>query len=322
MKIEEIEIKRTAALAPMASVADRAFREICREFGACMVTGELVSAKGISYQSTKSEELLMVHDSERPMAAQLFGDDPKIMAYAAKKAMEYHPDFIDINMGCPVPKVVNNNSGSALMKDPALAGQIVCAVAEAVSVPVTVKIRKGWDDSSINAVEIAQIAEQNGAKAITVHGRTKVQMYTGKADWSIIREVKQSVSVPVIGNGDVVSAESAKAMYDETGCDLIMVGRGSYGNPWLFSQIEAYLERGDLLPLPSLQERMEVMYRHAERICRYKGEPHGMREARKHAAWYVKGLHGAAQLRRMCGSLKTLDDLKEVIAVVKEENPF
>lgn len=320
IKIGKTTIRQTASLAPMASVADRAYRELCRRYGAAMVTGEMVSAKGLYYSAKKSEELLMVTEGERPMAVQLFGDDPEIMALAAKKAAEYGPDFIDINMGCPVPKVVNNNSGSALMKQPELVGRIVDAVASAVDLPVTVKIRKGWDDRQVNAVEIARIAEQNGAAAVTVHGRTRQQMYQPFADWDIIREVKQAVSVPVIGNGDVDSAEKAKALYEKTGCDLVMVGRASYGNPWLFREIEHYLTTGEQLPPPTLEEKMRVMREHVETICEYKGLDVGIREARKHAAWYLKGLRGAADLRRQCGMLSSLDDLNRIIDTVLSEN--
>lgn len=320
IKIGKVTIKQSASLAPMASVADRAYRELCRSYGAAMVTGEMVSAKGLYYSGKKSEELLQVTKEERPMAVQLFGDDPEIMALAAKKAMAYEPDIIDINMGCPVPKVVNNNSGSALMKQPELAGRIIDAVARAVTVPVTVKIRKGWDDQHVNAVEIAQIAEQNGAAAITIHGRTRQQMYLPWADWEIIREVKQAVSIPVIGNGDVDSAKKAKELYEKTGCDLVMVGRGSYGNPWLFREIEHYLATGELLPPPSLEERMKVLKKHVQMICQYKGEKVGIREARKHAAWYLKGLRGAADLRRRCGIMTSFDDLEQIIHTVMEEN--
>lgn len=320
IRIGKVTVKQTASLAPMASVADRAYRELCRKYGAAMVTGEMVSAKGLYYSTKKSEELLLVTEGERPMAVQLFGDDPQIMALAAKKATEYGPDFIDINMGCPVPKVVNNNSGSALMRQPELVGRIINAVASAVDLPVTVKIRKGWDDRQVNAVEIAKIAEQNGAAAIAVHGRTRQQMYQPSADWEIIREVKQAVSVPVIGNGDVDSAEKARELYEKAGCDLVMVGRASYGNPWLFQEIEHYLATGILLPPPSLEEKMRVLRAHVEMICRYKGMDTGLREARKHAAWYLKGLRGAADLRRRCGMLSSFDDLDRIIDTVMKEN--
>lgn len=309
MRIGTVEIKRTAALAPMAGVADRAMREICKEFGAAYVVGELTSSKGMMYSDKKTAALLQVADTERPMAVQLFGSEPEVMALAAQKAMAYHPDIIDINMGCPAPKVAGNGGGAALMKNPKLAGEIVKAVCRAVPVPVTCKFRKGWDEDSVNAVEFAQICEENGASALTIHGRTRRQMYAPSADWDIIRRVKEAVSVPVIGNGDVTDAESALAMYRQTGCDLVMVGRAAYGNPWIFRQIEAYLTQGILLPGPQLEERLCVMRRHITLLCRYKGEYTGMREARKHISWYVKGLRGAASLRVMAGKVSSLSDL-------------
>lgn len=310
MKIGGVQIEQTAALAPMASVSDRAYRETCKQFGAAYVVGEMVSAKGLHYSDRKSEELLSVSAQERPMAVQLFGDDPGYMAEAVHKALRYEPDLIDINMGCPVPKVAGNGCGSALMKNPVLAGEIVRAAADASRVPVTVKFRKGWDDSSVNAVEFAKRMEQSGAAAVTVHGRTRQQMYQGEADWEIIRQVKGAVSIPVIGNGDVVSPESAKAMYDQTGVDLVMVARGSYGRPWLFGQIRDYLETGRYEPDPPFARQMEIMLEHARLICAYKGEFIGMKEARKHAAWYLKGIHGAARFRKECGMLDTFADLE------------
>lgn len=312
IKIGGVQIERTAALAPMASVSDRAYRETCKRFGAAYVVGEMVSAKGLHYSDRKSEELLSVGGAERPMAVQLFGDDPAFMAEAVRKALRYKPDIIDINMGCPVPKVAGNGSGSALMKNPELAGEIVRAAADASDVPVTVKFRKGWDDSSVNAVEFARRMEANGAAAVTVHGRTRQQMYQGEADWEIIRRVKQAVKIPVIGNGDVVSPESAKAMYDRTGVDLVMVARGSYGRPWLFSQIRDYLTTGSYQPDPSFEEQMNIMLGHARLICAYKGEFIGMKEARKHAAWYLKGIHGAAHFRKECGMLDSYADLERL----------
>ncbi len=311
---------QTASLAPMASVADRTFRTLCRSYGASMVTGEMASAKGMVYSDRKTAELLEVTDAERPMAVQLFGDDPYFMALAAEKAMRYKPDFIDINMGCPVPKVVANNSGSALMKSPKRAGEILRTVANAVSVPVTAKIRVGWDQESRNAVEMAKILEQNGAAAIAVHGRTRQQMYTPPVDLTTIREVKQAVSVPVIGNGDIETPEDAKRMYEFTGCDLVMVGRGSYGRPWIFKQIQEYLETGHYSSDPSLEERMIILKGHITALCAHKGEKIGMRQARHHAAWYLKGLHGAAAFRKACGELSTLSDLDLLIEQVLKEN--
>ncbi len=312
MKIGNVEIKGFAALAPMAGVADRAFRELCVEFGAAYVVGEMVSAKGITYNNDKSLELLEMSDKERPAAIQLFGYEPDVMAKAAEISMKYKPDIIDINMGCPAPKIASNHSGAALMKEPDLCGEIVKAVSKAVDIPVTVKIRKGWDDNSVNAVEIAKICEQAGASAVTVHGRTRQQQYMPPADWDIIKKVKQAVKIPVIGNGDVTSAELAAKMFEQTDCDLIMIGRGALGNPFIFQEI-AMLLGHDRPTFPvSNEERISVLLRHIEKLCEYKGEYIGMKEARKHAAWYFKGIHGAASLRKRAGTLNTLDDLIEL----------
>ena len=309
MKIGNVEIVGYASLAPMAGVTDRAFRELCVDFGASMVTGEMVSAKGLVYNSEKSRELLILSEKERPAAVQLFGNEPETMAQAARIAMEYSPDIIDINMGCPAPKIAMNGCGSALMKDPQLCGRIVRAVRDAVPVPVTVKIRKGWDKNSVNAVEVAMICEASGANAVTVHGRTREQQYMPSADWDIIKQVKKAVRIPVIGNGDVTSAELAAEMLEQTGCDMVTIGRGALGNPWIFREISMLLGH-DRPSMPvSSAERISVLLRHVSRMCEYKGEFSAMREARKHAAWYFKGVKGAAALRKRAVELETFEDL-------------
>ncbi|MGN0618061.1 MAG: tRNA dihydrouridine synthase DusB [Ruminiclostridium sp.] len=311
--IGNVKIRKTATLAPMAGVADRAFRMVAKEFGAAYLVGEMASCKGLVYSDRKTAELLTVTENERPMAIQLFGSEPEFVAPAVEIAQRFSPDIIDINCGCPVPKVAGNGAGSALMKNPKLFGEIVSAAVKAAKVPVTVKIRKGWDEGSVNAVEIAKIAEECGASAVAVHGRTKNQMYNGKADWDIIAQVKQTVKIPVIGNGDVDSPESCEKMYKYTGCDLVMIGRAACGNPWLFRDIENYFSgKKPELP-PDTAERMRVMGRHIKMLVEYKGEVIGMKEARMQTGWYLKGMPGAAKFRAQCGALSTLDDLKRLI---------
>ena len=312
MKLGNTEIKGKAVLAPMAGVTDRAFRELCMGFGAAYCTSEMVSAKGLIMSDRKTAALLEISEAERPMALQLFGYEPDIMAEAAKIAAEHSPAAIDINMGCPAPKIAGNHSGSALMKDPALCGRIVEAVVKAVGLPVTVKIREGWDEGSVNAVEVAKICEAAGASMIAVHGRTREQMYAPPADWEIIAAVKNAVSIPVIGNGDIYSAKDAMNMMEQTGCDLVMVGRGALGNPWIFREINSQYDLERPVSPPGIFERMTVMNRHIEKLCQYKGENVGMREARKHTAWYMRGIKGAAKLRVMCGELRQLSDMREL----------
>ncbi|MFZ2888229.1 MAG: tRNA dihydrouridine synthase DusB, partial [Ruminococcus bromii] len=300
-------------LAPMAGVSDRAYRELCVRFGAAYCVSEMVSSKALSFNSKKSEELMEISDLERPCGIQIFGDDPKCMADAAKHALENKPDIIDINMGCPAPKISSNGSGSALMKNPRLCGEIVKAVTAVTDIPVTVKIRKGWDDDSVNAVEVAKICESAGAAAITVHGRTRQQYYKPPVDYDIIKAVRESVSVPVIANGDIDSAERAKEVMDITGCDLVMIGRATLGNPWIFSQINAYLENPNVkIHTPDLEERLGVMIEHIGKMVEYKGEHMAMLQARKLVVGYFKGMKGAAALRNEAGKIKTLDDLYEL----------
>ena len=317
MKIKNVEIKGYAGAAPMAGEGDRAFRIISRSFGAAYTVSEMVSAKGIAYNSKKSASLMELDEDEHPSAVQIFGDDPETMANAAEFALRYRPDIIDINMGCPVPKVANNGGGSALMKDPALCGEIVRAVKSKVNIPVSVKIRKGFDEEHVNAPEVAQICEFNGADAVTVHGRTREQYFKGECDLDIIRKVKESVGIPVIGNGDVTDALSAERMYDHTGCDYILIGRGALGNPWVFREINEYFERGHIPSRPDVSEILTVLKKHAELLTKFKGEYIGMREIRKHAAFYLKGFRNAAFLRREVFSMNTLDDLYILIEKVR-----
>lgn len=321
MQIGTLTIDGKAVLAPMAGVTDKPYREVCRRFGAAYVITEMVSAKALQFQDKRSAELMTLSEQEHPAAIQIFGCEPAVMAQAAKKAAAFSPDAIDINMGCPAPKIVNSGSGSALLKQPKLCGEIVAAVKEAVDLPVTVKLRKGWSRDAVNVVEVAQICEEAGVDAICVHGRTRDEMYTPPADWDIIRQVKAAVSVPVIGNGDVYSAQDAARMLEETRCDLVMVGRGALGNPWIFSQINAYTQNScTLLPPPVLSARMLVMLEHIKSLCDCKGEYIGMREARKHVGWYVKGLRGAAEFRRRGGYLETYAQLVQLVGEIMETN--
>ena len=319
MNIGNLELKHIAFLAPMAGIADRAFRELCVQYGAAYTVTEMVSSKGLTMGDRKSGELLTI-GNERPCAAQIFGDNPEIMAQAAVKCLAYGPDAIDINMGCPAPKVAMNGGGASLMKNPKLAYDIVRAVSAAVELPVTVKIRKGWDSESINAVEMAVLCEEAGAAAVAVHGRTREEMYSGKADYDIIRQVKQAVAIPVIGNGDVTDEQSAAILLESTGCDALMIGRGALGNPWVFSKINAYLDECRVLPDPTVTQKMVTMLKHIEKIIEYKGEYTAMREARHHAAYYTKGMRGGAALRREIATFEYFEQLQELAFNIVKEN--
>ena len=312
MNIGNVSIKGNVALAPMAGVTDQAFRQICSKFGVAFFTSEMISAKGLLYNNTKTLSLLSFSIDERPFSVQLFGNNPEDFKSAVKIIEPFNPDIIDINMGCPAPKIVNNNSGSALMKAPQLCGEIVYAAKSASKIPVTVKIRTGWDDNSINATQVASICEQAGADAITIHGRTREQMYSGDANLDIIKDVKNCVKIPVIGNGDIISAQSAQKMFDYTGCDLVTVGRGALGNPWIFSQINTWISDGKILPSPIIQERLSVMMEHVNKICEYKGENIGIKEARKHVAWYMKGIKNAAKLRNEINLISCVKELENL----------
>lgn len=312
LQIGNVTLENNLVLGPMAGVTDLPFRLLCKEQGAGLLCMEMVSAKGIYYNNKNTEQLLAIDEREHPVSLQLFGSDPEIMSEMAKKIEERPFDILDINMGCPVPKVVNNGDGSALMKNPVLAGKIIEKTARAIKKPVTVKIRKGFDDAHINAVEMAKVAEASGAAAIAVHGRTREQYYSGRADWDIIRQVKEAVKIPVIGNGDILTPEDAIRMEEQTGCDGFMIARGAQGNPWIFAQILHYFKTGEHLPKPTAEEMVQMMLRHAKMQLAFKGDYTGIREIRKHAAWYTAGYPNAARLRSAINEVESYEQLEEL----------
>lgn len=314
LQIGNVKLENDLILGPMAGVTDLPFRLLCKEQGAGLLCMEMVSAKGIMYNNKNTKFLLTIDERERPVSLQLFGSDADIISEQAKRIEELPFDILDINMGCPVPKIVNNGDGSALMKNPLLAGEIIEKTVRAIQKPVTVKIRKGFDEEHINAVEMAHIAQESGAAAIAVHGRTREQYYSGKADWEIIRKVKEAVKIPVIGNGDVWTPQDAIDMRKQTGCDGVMIGRGAQGNPWIFKQILHYEQTGELLEKPSPQEVTEMILRHAKMQMEFKGEYIGMREIRKHAAWYTAGYKNSAKLRGKINETETYEELKELLS--------
>ena len=320
LQIGSVTLPNNLILAPMAGVTDLPFRLLCKEQGAGLLCMEMVSAKAILYKNKNTEALLSIDERELPVSLQLFGSDPDIISQIAHQIEDRPFDILDINMGCPVPKIVNNGEGSALMKNPKLAGEIIEKTAKAIQKPVTVKIRKGFDDDHVNAVEMAKIAEASGAAAVAVHGRTREQYYSGKADWDIIRQVKEAVSIPVIGNGDLLSAEDVIAMYEQTGCDGFMIGRGAQGNPWIFRQVLHYFETGEKLEKPSFEEVTQMMLRHAKMMLEFKGEYTGIREIRKHGAWYTAGYPNSAKLRVMINEVETYNQLEELLHKVCELN--
>ena len=320
LTIGNVTLDNTVLLAPMAGVTDLPFRLLCRGQGAGMVCMEMVSAKAIYYNNKNTEELLAIHPEECPVSLQLFGSDPEIVAGQAARIEERPFSVLDFNMGCPVPKVVNNGEGSALMRDPALVERLLKALVKAVKKPVTVKIRKGFDDTCVNAVEIARIAEACGVAAVAVHGRTRAQYYSGRADWDIIRQVKEAVKIPVIGNGDVDSPQAAAALLEQPGCDGVMIGRAAQGNPWIFREVAAYLEDGRILERPSCQEKKEMILRHAALLSEHKGEYTAVREMRRHLSWYTAGMPHSARFRQTINAMETMEELLDGVEAIFGES--
>lgn len=315
MKFREVEIKNEVFLAPMAGVTDLPFRLICKELGCGLLYTEMINAKALCYDDQNTKKMLNILEEEHPVAIQIFGSEPEYMGRAAEILNDYPNEILDINMGCPAPKVVKNGDGSALMKNPELAEKVLRSVVEKSKKPVTLKIRKGWDDESINALEIAKIAENSGISALTIHGRTREQYYSGNADWNIIKEIKSKINIPVIGNGDVFSIEDAIKMKEETSCDAIMIGRGAQGNPWIFKRIDHYLKTGEILPIPTKEEKIEVAIKHINLAVKEHGEYVAVREMRKHIGWYLKGMKNSARLR---DKINKMESSKEVIKTLGE----
>lgn len=319
MKIGDFKLQNNVFLAPMAGVTDVVFRTICKEQGCGLTYSEMVSAKGIMYDNDNTKKLLEINKKEGKVAVQLFGSDPNVLADMAKKLDDNdNIGFFDINMGCPAPKIVKNGDGSALMKNPKLIGEIVKAVSSSTKKPLTIKIRKGFDDDSINALEIAKIAEENGASGIAIHGRTREQFYSGKADWDIIKKIKENVNIFVIGNGDITSPEKAKEMLDYTGCDAIMIGRSAQGNPWIFKRVVHYLETGEILEKPSINEKIDVAINHLHMLVEYKGEYIGIREMRKHLGWYIKGMPKSSEMRVIINGIEDSKKMEELLLSMKQ----